>query len=307
MYIYGGASILQKLFNASQSFVNIESWYAVIVGLLLILPIKFLDYINRILFIGLIITIIILILGLTSLISWDNLPLQAASYEYKSRWHNIIIVIPLIFTSFGFQGSLHSIIAYCNKDIAVLRKAIFWGCLIPAVVYIIWTISALAVISAKNNYFYQLMVEGKIEVGDLVNELSKITQWNSIQLMVWWISLLAIITSMFGVCIGLFDSLKPIVTKRIVNGTISNIIVAIIVVLPSYIVATIVPNAFITVLGFAGMILVIIAILLPAYLLCKAQITPFYNRELKSKLLIVLSVLIGIFIIICEIINIIYK
>ncbi|AXU07166.1 amino acid permease [Rickettsia japonica] len=34
----------------------------------------------------------------------------------------------------------------------------------------------------------------------------------------------------------------------------------------------VVPNAFIIILGFAGMILVIIAILLPVYLLYKAKI-----------------------------------
>ncbi|XVN42323.1 MAG: aromatic amino acid transport family protein [Candidatus Rickettsia vulgarisii] len=50
VYIYGGASILQKLLNTNQSLINIESWYAIIAGLLLLLPIKFLDYINRILY-----------------------------------------------------------------------------------------------------------------------------------------------------------------------------------------------------------------------------------------------------------------
>ncbi|KJV62375.1 tryptophan/tyrosine permease family protein [Rickettsia amblyommatis str. Ac/Pa] len=47
---------------------------------------------------------------------------------------------------------------------------------------------------------------------------------------------------------------------------------SIVTILPAYIVAVVVPNAFITILGFAGMILVIIAILLPVYLLYKAKI-----------------------------------
>lgn len=45
-----------------------------------------------------------------------------------------------------------------------------------------------------------------------------------------------------------------------------------ITILPAYIVAVVVPNVFITILGFAGMILVIITILLPVYLLYKAKI-----------------------------------
>ncbi|BDU60741.1 hypothetical protein FLA4_11510 [Candidatus Rickettsia kotlanii] len=47
---------------------------------------------------------------------------------------------------------------------------------------------------------------------------------------------------------------------------------SIVTILPAYIVAVVVPNAFIIILGFAGMILVIIAILLPVYLLYKAKI-----------------------------------
>ncbi|AFC74992.1 tryptophan/tyrosine permease family protein [Rickettsia parkeri str. Tate's Hell] len=46
---------------------------------------------------------------------------------------------------------------------------------------------------------------------------------------------------------------------------------SIVTILPVYIVA-VVPNAFIIILGFAGMILVIIAILLPVYLLYKVKI-----------------------------------
>ncbi|XVN43640.1 MAG: aromatic amino acid transport family protein [Candidatus Rickettsia vulgarisii] len=133
-------------------------------------------------YIGLILILAVLILSLISLITWDNLPLVAISYKDMSSWYGIMVVIPLIFTSFGFQGSLHSIVSYCNKDIITLRKAIFCGCLIPAVVYVIWTVSTLAVISHKDQLFYQQMIEGKIEVGDLVKELSNITEWSSIQL-----------------------------------------------------------------------------------------------------------------------------
>ncbi|WP_081497552.1 MULTISPECIES: aromatic amino acid transport family protein [spotted fever group] len=71
-------------------------------------------------------------------------------------------------------------------------------------------------------------------------------------------SALAIVTSILGVGVGLCDSLKP-----------------------AYIVAVVVPNAFITILGFAGMILVIIAILLPVYLLYKT-ISNYYMRNCRN-------------------------
>jgi len=42
---------------------------------------------------------------------------------------------------------------------------------------------------------YKQMKAGKTEVGELIQVLSDIAKWQSVQLLVWWISLLAIATS----------------------------------------------------------------------------------------------------------------
>ncbi|AAL03344.1 unknown [Rickettsia conorii str. Malish 7] len=60
--------------------------------------------------------------------------------------------------------------------------------------------------------------------------------------------------------------------NSIPNVVMRNMTASIVTILPVYIVAVVVPNAFIIILGFAGMILVIIAILLPVYLLYKVKI-----------------------------------
>ncbi|AFC71107.1 putative amino acid permease [Rickettsia australis str. Cutlack] len=46
--------------------------------------------------------------------------------------------------------------------------------------------------------------------------------------------------------------------NSIPNVVLRNMTASIVTILPAYIVAVVVPNAFITILGFAGMILVII-------------------------------------------------
>ncbi|WP_238375581.1 aromatic amino acid transport family protein [Rickettsia massiliae] len=79
------------------------------------------------------------------------------------------------------------------------------------------------------------------------------------------------VTSILGVGVGLCDSLKTMFMNSIPNVVMRNM-TASITILPAYIVAVVVPNVFITILGFAGMILVIITILLPVYLLYKAKI-----------------------------------
>ncbi len=300
VFIYGGSSIIQNLLSLDISITYIGAWYAVISILVLLLPLKLIDYINRLLFIGILIVIAILIIGLIAMIKWHNLPLFSSRYKEILVWSEII---PVVFTSFGFQVIFHTLTNYCNKNAKTLKLAFLFGTLIPAIVYIIWTSSVLTVIHHENPVFYQQMVVGNVEVGELVKELSSIAKWQSIQLLVWIISTLAIATSVIGVGVGLCDSLKVSFSNLQCNSIIRDIIASTTTILPAYIVTILIPNAFITVLGFAGMILVIIAILLPAYLLYKAKIKNFYYPELKKKYLIVVSVIIGIFIIGYELTN----
>jgi tyrosine-specific transport protein len=306
VYIYAGSSVIQKMFESYgfiYDFNYICFLYAFIIFVIFMFPIRFIDYINRILFISLLIVIAILIIGLISLINWSNLPLFTDNYQDLSYWG---IILPVVFTSFGFQGSCHSFANYCNLNSLILKRALLWGSLIPMIVYIIWNFSAVAVIFNENPEFYYTMFNNKVEVGDFVAQLSKIAKWKSIQILIWWVSILAIITSVLGVGLGLFDSIKYSFTIKNRNF-IAKIVASTITVLPSFLVAILVPNAFITVLGFSGMILAIIAILLPVYLLYKVEIKNFYYPILKNKILVIISVVFGLSIMICEISNIIFK
>lgn len=105
----------------------------------------------------------------------------------------------------------------------------------------------LRVVYNESPEFYQQMLNGEVQVGDLISELSKIAKWQSIQLLVRWISLLAIITSVLGVGFGLCDSLKNILRKWGCIEQLHGILAAIIAVLPAYIIAILITNAFIAV------------------------------------------------------------
>ena len=305
VYIYGGTSILQKMLESSlartYSFNSIASFYSLIILLILILPIKALDYINRLLFIGLLSIVSILLLGLLTSMNWSNLPLFSENYANLSMWSTIL---PVLFTSFGFQVIFHTLTNYCNNDAKILKKAFFWGSLIPAWAYILWTCSILGSVHQNNPSFYIKMLNGEVEVGELIKELSSIAKWQFVQLLVWWISLLAIVTSALGIGIGLKDSLNDILKHQLINPISLKLATALITILPAYIIAILIPNAFISVLGFAGMILVVIAILLPIYLLNKVKNNSKFYTELNSRSLIWISIIVGFIIILCQVNNI---
>ncbi len=296
VYIYAGSSVVQKLIGPHINLNYICTCYTLGIMLLLILPFKGIDYINRVLFMGLLIVSGVLITGLTTMINWDNLPLFSNNYTHIETWSSLI---PVVFTSFGFQVIFHTLTNYCNQNVKLLKSAFFWGSLIPAIIYIVWTCSVISVIFHENPDFYAQMINGKIEIGDLVIELTRIAKWPAIQVLVWWISLLAIITSLLGVGIGLFQSINTTFKNKMLS--------ALITIIPPYITAIIIPNAFITVLGFAGLILSIIAIAIPVFLLEKIKNEKSYYPQTRNKFLIFITVVGGIIIIASELFNMFFS
>lgn len=290
-FIYGASSIIQQLAHSKMgleySFGTIATLFSAACWAILLLPIKYIDYANRVLFMGLLAVAGMLIIGLAVSVNWTNLPLFPTENVGASA---LIALIPVVFTSFGFQVIFHTLTNYCHKNPKMLKAAFLWGSLIPASVYILWTCSILSAVYHENPAFYGQMAYGTAEVGELIQVLSDIAKWQSVQIMVWSISLLAILTSVMGVGIGLVDSLNG--NRKIVASAIT--------IGPAYLVVICIPNAFISVLGFAGMILAVIAILLPAYLLWKLRPSTLNYEELKAKWLTRTSVVIGIGVIFSE-------
>ncbi len=297
VFIYGASSVLQKMTANKFGLLEIESLCAFLSGLILLLPLRTIDYINRILFIALLAIVSVLIFGSLSTIDWNNIPLYSNQYTDISVW---ISVVPVVFTSFGFQVIFHTLTDYCNKEPKMLKKAFLWGSAIPAVVYITWTSSILGTIYNHNPEFYSQMMSGKAEVGDLVYHLSQITEWQSLQLLIWCVSLLAILTSIIGVGRGLYDTLSFYLKSKVSNKKVLSVSASMLTILPAYLVSVLVPNAFILVLGFAGMILAVIAIILPIYLLKRIKSAKLYYAELNHDLWIYIALIIGIAIIIAE-------
>jgi tyrosine-specific transport protein len=175
---------------------------------------------------------------------------------------NVYVVLPILFTSFGFHGSLHSLTKFCNNDSKMIQKACLWGSSIAASIYFTWYVSiTLLLRSVHENSLNPLHVHEWLAL------LKSLIPGYLIEgLVVFTIS-----TSMIGVGIALMDDLhrladrchlkcRPMARRILLSG---------LTVLPAIIVALWIPEAFINVLSFSGCILAILAIMLPLFLLSK--------------------------------------
>ena len=294
VYIYGSASILQKLmaeyFHCEISSLVLEAVTAFCAVMILSFPMKIVSTINNIAFSGFLLILLILIVSMSAAIDYERIP-----WTVDSSASNMLAVVTIVFTSFGYQIIFHTLRDYLGKNAGILRKAFLFGSLIPAIVYMIWTCSSLSVILKSAPDFFEQLTGGKVEVGEFVNVLANISGLPQFQMLIWCMSILAVVTSIFGVGLGLAESIGLGLKNSVSSAKLRNMLAAMITVIPAYAIAAVVPNAFIKILGFAGAILVIIAIILPAYLYFKSGIERPYLRELKKWAMILCSIIgIGI-------------
>ncbi|MDR0968495.1 MAG: hypothetical protein LBL99_02545 [Holosporaceae bacterium] len=202
-------------------------------------------------------------------VNLKNLPLIASA----PRISRICVILPTVFTSFGFQGSLHSLTKLCDNDRKMIKTACFWGSLIPAVVYILWTFGVTAVVFNSQPELFAKMVAEGVEVGELISALGFASNVVAVKYATFAISALAIATSILGVGIALVEDMEMAFDRLnvAVNKEIKRIVAALIAATPATFIAIVVPEAFIKTLSFAGMILAAMALFLPAFLFFKIK------------------------------------
>lgn len=304
IHLCGSSSIIHKLveeyLHYDMSVLTIESCLAAFGIVILLLPFRMISIINNIMFTCLITVFFTLLCSMISLVDCSKMPWTMTDVSIK----NCLSVCPIIFTSYGYQLILHTLRDYGGKNSALLRKSVFFGGLIPTLVYILWSSSSLSVVFKANSDFFAQMVAGNISVGDFVKELANASSMPNFQILVWWMSIMSILTSYLGVSLGLAESINLSLKNHMREGTLLKFlrkpIAAILTIIPAYIVSAMYPDAFIKILGFAGVLFVIIGISLPTYLLFKDGMQKLYFKELKQIPLII-SFIAGLVIMAAEI------
>lgn len=288
-YIYGCSSIFQKLIAYDNLFI-IQTFLTIFTFFLFLFNTDIISKINNIAFIFLVSLFFIVVIRMLTFINFPNIPIYEAVNFYK-----ILPLFSLTFLSFGYQLIFYAIRQYCDNDATMIKKAYFYGSIIPMLVYILWTFVSLSIIYNNNIIFYNSIVNSNVEVGDFIEELSKCLHFSELQIVIYIISIFTIFTSIVGVGLGIKNSFTNVFKNKGIKN--HNILSSLITIVPPYMVSVFIPNAFIKILNYAGIILVIIAILLPIYLYFKAKIDKPYIKILNKYSLILCS-MVGVLMVI---------
>ncbi|MBB1313487.1 MULTISPECIES: aromatic amino acid transport family protein [Aliivibrio] len=290
-YIAGGSEQFHTKIN-QLSFISLSKTsstilFTLIIAFIISLGTKTVDFINRGLFSLKIVMLIAILFFLTPNISGEYLlalPVEQGVF---------ITALPVVFTSFGFHGSIPSIVKYLELDIKKIKISLLVGSSIPLVIYLFWQGITLGLLSQSE---FSTINSLTAFITTIQNSIDKAYIQQALSLF----ADLALITSFIGVSLGLFDFLRDSSKK----WQQSTIITALLTYTPPLLFALFYPQGFIMALGYAAIALVILALFLPVALVLSARKvhTGTHYQVASKNLGLIVAVILGVTIIGCQIV-----
>ncbi len=258
-YMSGAGELLASSLTAwtgmNISSVNGVFLFTFVAGGVVCIGTSLVDLFNRFLFSAKIIFLVVMLALLLPHVHQVNLltlPLEKGL---------ALSAMPVIFTSFGFHGSVPSIVSYMGGNVRKLRGIFITGSAIPLVAYIFWQLATLG--SIKSSTFMG-MLANHAGLNGLLEALREVVASPHVELAVHLFADLALATSFLGVSLGLFDYLADLFQRR--NTATGRLQTGAITFLPALAFALFYPRGFVMALGYASVALAVLALLIPALL-----------------------------------------
>ncbi len=241
-YIAGSGIHTSSILN----MININSpyWFGsvifvIIFGFVVYLGTKQVDFLNRVLMIGKILTYLCLII--IGLYFVDTTFLNHVDLKYS------FVALPILITSFGFQNTIPTISRYLDGNIKRIKQAIIIGSLFTLIIYIFWQVIALGILPISGKYgILQSYTDGMDAAQSIKNYVNSI-----------WIGTFATILAFFAMLTSFLIQTLTLVHflgdgMNIQRQKRENAYLCLIALAPPLIFAIIDPTIFYSALSFAG-------------------------------------------------------
>lgn len=266
-YCSGGMTLLANLFGFS--FIN-DIFIRFCLGLLFITPFaiavvlgpKMVDNFNRVVMIGLLFSFIVLACHASK---FSDIQTITITGELKYVW----FTLPLLITSFGFQGLIPSLKNYIGADAKNLNISILFGSALSLLIYLIWIILILSIIPVwtSNGLIDMLHSSSHNPADAIISYLQMDNALVSAAIIVF--SVTALLSSLLGVALSMFDFYADgLHIKRNIYGKIKLLVLTFV---PPIIFTVVYPTGFLLAINYAGVFAAILLIGYPAIMLWRAR------------------------------------
>jgi len=238
-YVAGGGGFVVALFGGKLPHLIGLILFSTVFGTCVYLGTRFVDRINFILMIG---------LGLSALV-FVSLGVPEIKFELLIRrnWIPALFALPIIFTSFSFQGIIPSLTTYLDRNPKMLRFAILAGTTLPFLGYILWEFLILGLIPVEGPHG---LLQAELLGQTAVEPLRYMFPNSPIYVIGQFFGAFALTTSFLGVTLGLLDFLSD--GLQIPKIGWKKVALCVLIYVPPIIIVSINPTIFFKALGFAG-------------------------------------------------------
>jgi len=297
-YIAGSGPIVVDFVQSVSGYV-MPAWCGsipllLIFGFFVYKGTKSVDYVNRFLMIGLVVTYVAMTIFLT--------PHVEAALLKHMDWKYLLLGISVVATSFGFHIIIPSLTDYFDRDVAKLKKAILIGSSIPVVVYILWELLTLGIIplNGPNGIF-----EGYVKGANGAHLLTEALGNTTIAMTARFFSFFAIVTSFMGVSLSLSDFLADGFKIKKTRG--GRALLYALTFIPPLLITLTYPRAFLTALEYAGAFGVVTLLgLLPALMVWSGRYHKRFQSTFKApggKIALLMAMAVSLLVIGVEVAN----
>lgn len=220
------------------------------------------DYINRLCVIALASAIVAMLISLSLKVSVPTL----LSHDF--HWH--YLALPFVMSAFGYQVVVPSIRQYLNGHAQHVCIALFWGTLIPAVIYLTWCSELFAILPKEGPHNLLLWANSAKPAYSLPLFVHHILDhaWFSTVTSVF--IFFAIISSFLGILMSLYDLLSDALNMPNAKGG-QHLGLIVMALLPSFIYGVFFHDGFMLVMRYASVLVALLNGLLPAIMAIRVR------------------------------------
>jgi tryptophan-specific transport protein len=305
-YISGGGAIVNQTLQSTLGFAPPKMLSGLIFAFLLSSVVWFstkaVDRVASVLIVGMLLTFAMAAFDLTLVAQWSNL--IASSSEGQNGlpgYYYMFAALPVYLTSFGYYGSVPSLVKYYGKKPKTIARAMLIGSLGCFAIYALW----LAVTFGNLNQaaFLPIIAKGgNIDV--LVGAINEVVTTDGLDKVLGAFANMAIVSSFLGVSLCLFDFIAD--KFNFDDSGMGRFKTALVVFVPPTIGGILFPDGFIEAIGYAGLVCAINALIIPPLMLKKSR-QIFGETGYSSKGgdgLIYFIIAMGVFFALCKIFSI---
>jgi tyrosine-specific transport protein len=164
-----------------------------------------------------------------------------------ASWSKAWLALPVVFTAFGFQSLIPTLMTYMKRDVKKVRFAIIAGTALPFVIYLIWELLILGIVPREGaGGLLEALKQGKTAVDPLGQYLKQPFLFHIGQAFAFF----AMTTSFIGIALAYVDFLSDGL-KVEKKGLKKLGLCALVFLVPTFFVL-INPSLFLKALGLAG-------------------------------------------------------